>query len=407
MRFTNLLKFSIISLASIGMSAQTVTKLSTNQFQFVEGPVWDGSDVIYFSDIPQSKVMSYTLSTSTFAEAFGSTNRSNGLMFDENLDLLVCEGEVGVITKRRLADGAILEVLAAVYNDRRFNEPNDLCVDKKGGIYFTDPNFTFTNQRDNRLYYRNSAGEISVQETFAANDTSSPANRDKPNGVIISPDGLTLYVDNTFSKNIYKYDINQETGVLSNKTLFGELPDNSANTGADGMTVDSDGKLYVTAKQAVHIFDGTQLAPINTITGFDENATNCTFGGAAKDILFVTAGTNLYQVTDLGVTGFRHPFDLPESGTLSTLDLSLKESVDAIYPMPVVNQDFTVKLNNNLSIEEVTLYSFTGAETPILGYTVVSGKELKVTLSEVISKGTYLLNMASSKGVISKRIVIK
>ncbi len=401
----NILKISAILLASLGLNAQTVTKLSTDQFEFVEGPVWDGDDVIYFSDIPASKVMSYTLSTNTFAEAFGNTNRSNGLMFNENFDLILCEGEAGRVTRRGI-DGTILEVLASEFNGVRFNDPNDLCIDKKGGVYFTDPNFVFTHQPENRLYYRNSAGEISIQETFAVNDASRPETRDKPNGVIISPDGLTLYVDNTFSKNIYKYDIDQTTGALSNKTLFGELPDNSANTGADGMAVDTTGKLYVTAKAAIHVFDGSQLAPISTITGFNESVTNCTFGGTAKDILFATGGRNLYQITGLGVTGFQHPFDLPEP-TLSVNEVEIDQNIDAIYPMPVIDHDFTVKLTNDIVVEDVMLYSLNGTEFPVTGFNVVSGKEIKVSLNKALDKGTYLFNIGTSGGLIGKKIVIK
>ncbi len=401
----NILKISALLLASLGLNAQTVTKLSTDQFEFVEGPVWDGTDIIYFSDIPASKVISYTLSTNTFAEAFGNTNRSNGLMFNKDFDVIVCEGAAGRITRREV-DGTILETLASEFNGIRFNDPNDLCIDKKGGIYFTDPNFVFTHQPENRLYYRNSEGEISIQETFPNNDTSTPDNRDKPNGVIISPDGLTLYVDNTFSKNVYKYDIDQITGALSNKTLFGELPDNSANTGADGMAVDASGKLYVTAKAAIHVFDGSQLAPISTITGFNESVTNCTFGGTDKDILFVTGGRNLYRITDLGVTGFQHPFDLPES-TLSVNEIEENETIDAIYPMPVINDDFIVKLTSDIIVDDVTLYSLTGAEFPISGFNVISGKEIKVSLDKALEKGTYLFNIGTSTGLIGKKIVIK
>ncbi|WP_010179830.1 SMP-30/gluconolactonase/LRE family protein [Aquimarina agarilytica] len=406
MIYRNLLKISLLALASFGINAQTVEKLSTNQFGFVEGPVWNGTDIIYFTDIPAKKVMSYTLSTNSFTEAFANSNGANGLMFNKDFDLISCETSSGQVTRRNVS-GEILEVLTSEYNGVRYNEPNDLCIDKKGGIYFTDPNFQNTSQEANRLYYRNSAGEVSIQETFAANDTSNPANRDKPNGVIISPDGLTLYVDNTFSKNVYKYDIDQTTGALSNKTLFGELPDNSANTGADGMAVDTDGKLYVTAKAAIYVYDGSQLAPINTITGFSESVTNCTFGGAAKDILFATGGNNLYRITGLGVTGVQHPFDLPEAGTLSVNEVEELETIDAIYPMPVVNDDFTVKLTNSINVEEVTLYSFTGTEFPILGFNVISGKELNVSLNEALVKGTYLLNIGTTNGVMSKKIMIK
>ncbi len=281
--------------------AQTVEKLSNNQFEFVEGPVWDDADVIYFSDIPASKVVSYRLSTGAFSDAFTNTNRPNGLMFNSNFDLLVCEGGVGAIT-RRTTSGNILETVVNSFAGTRFNGPNDLCVDKKGGLYFTDPDFESSSQQENRLYYRNSVGAVSIVDNFM---------KGKPNGVIISPNGQQLYVNNTFSKQVFRYDINQGNGALSNRIVFGEIPDNAENTGADGMTMDTNGRLYVTAKGAVHVFDGSRLAPVQTVV-IPEFATNCTFGGMNKDILFVTAGKNLYKVTGLNATGVHHPFDLPK-----------------------------------------------------------------------------------------------
>ncbi|KAA1248105.1 SMP-30/gluconolactonase/LRE family protein [Aquimarina sp. RZ0] len=291
----------MLGLTVFKIAAQTPEKLSNDQFEFLEGPVWDGSDIIYFSDIPASKVLAYSLSAGTFSDAFTNTNRPNGLMFNENLNLLVCEGGSGKITRRNV-NGTIIETLVDQFNGLRFNGPNDLCIDKNGGFYFTDPDFESSSQPQNRLYYRNSAGIINVQDNFAGG---------KPNGVIISPDGRFLYVNNTFSKYIFRYTIDQTSGALSDRINYGELPDNSENTGADGMAVDTSGKLYVTAKRTLQIFDGSQQAPINTIL-FPENTTNCTFGGINKDILFVTAGKNLYRVTGLNATGVQHPFDLPE-----------------------------------------------------------------------------------------------
>ncbi|WP_138940625.1 SMP-30/gluconolactonase/LRE family protein [Aquimarina agarivorans] len=300
MKFFRIMKISAFALFSMNMSAQTVTKLSANQFQFTEGPVWDGVGTIYFSDIPASKVVAYNLNTNSFTDTFVNANRPNGLMFNENFDLIVCEGEAGRITRRSVT-GQVLETLASEFNGIRLNDPNDLCIDKSGGIYFTDPNFVFTNQPENRLYYRDPSGNITAQDAFG---------RGKPNGVIISPDGKFLYLDNSESTAVYRYDINQTTGTLSNRILYGTLA-GSNDSGADGMAVDTNGRLYVTSRSTVQIFDGTRLTAVQTIN-FPEKATNCTFGGVNKDILFVTASQNLYQVTGLGVIGVQHPFDLPE-----------------------------------------------------------------------------------------------
>ncbi len=303
MNYLQFMKIGALALFSINTYAQSPVKLSNNQFQFVEGPVWDGSNIIYFSDIPANKVVSYNINTKTFSDVIVNANRPNGLMFTKDYDLLVCEGSAGRIT-RRTVNGQLLETIADTFNGVRLNDPNDLCIDKKGGIYFTDPNFVFTHQPENRLYYRDASGNISSQDAFA---------RGKPNGVIISPDGKYLYLDNSESTVVYRYNIDAATGNLSNRIQYGTLA-GANDSGADGMAVDTDGKLYVTSRSTVQVFDGSRLTAVRTIN-FPEKATNCTFGGVNKDILFVTAGQNLYEVTGLGVIGVQHPFDLSENTT--------------------------------------------------------------------------------------------
>ncbi len=292
--------FVFLLIITLPLSGQEAIKLSSDQFKFTEGPVWDGTDIIYFTDILNSNVISYTLSSGTFSKAFGDTNRGNGLMFTKDFHLLICEGGVGKINKR-LVDGTILETLVETYHEKRFNSPNDLCIDKHEGIYFTDPTWSTQYQSSNNLYYRKKDGKIILLDSFGDN---------KPNGVIISPDGLYLYLNDSNSTIIYRYTINQKTGMLSDRINFATIidPKGSNITGADGMAVDTKGNLYVTAKYTVQVFD-INGKPKTTIN-FPEKATNCTFGGKDKNILFVTAGKNLYKVNIPDVTGFQHPFDL-------------------------------------------------------------------------------------------------
>ena len=318
MTYHNPLKILLLVLISFRVYPQVVTKLSNNQFQFVEGPVWDGTNTIYFSDIPANKIVSYNIETKMFSDAIVNANRPNGLMFTKDYDLLVCEGSAGRITKRTVS-GQLLDTLVATFNGVRLNDPNDLCVDKKGGIYFTDPNFVFTHQSENRLYYRDTSGNVTAQDAFG---------RGKPNGVIISPNGKYLYLDNSESTAVYRYDIDAATGNLSNRIQYGTLA-GANDSGADGMAVDTDGKLYVTSRSTVQVFDGSRLTAIRTIN-FPEKATNCTFGGINKDVLFVTASKNLYEVSGLGVTGVQHPFDLLEIMQPIDTDNSLDTDGDGV-----------------------------------------------------------------------------
>ncbi len=286
----------------IGIQSQNVEKLSNDQFRFTEGPVWDGIDAIYFVDLPDSEVFKYTISTSSFSLAFDGTNKGNGLMFNEAEEFVICEGGLNRL-QRRSKTGNELELLANTYDGMTFNKPNDLCIDKKGGIYFTDFSNDALPQLTNRLYYRTNTGNIMALLDY---------NLDKPNGVIISPDGSKLYVSNTLSVVIRRFDIALD-GSISNGIDFVTLidPDNDGNSGADGMTVDTKENLYVTSQAGVQIFNKSGVL-INKIS-IPEKPTNCTFGGVNKDCLFITAKKNLYKIELPGVTGVRHPFDLPEN----------------------------------------------------------------------------------------------
>ena len=109
---------------TLALFSQTPIKLSSGQFGFAEGPVWDRSDKIYFSDITNRKVFTYSVSNNTFDTAFSviSPARTNGLMFNNALDLIVCEFRDGQVTKRN-ASGTIVRTFATgILN------ANDLCI---------------------------------------------------------------------------------------------------------------------------------------------------------------------------------------------------------------------------------------------------------------------------------------
>lgn len=288
---------------NLSIQAQTVTKLSTDQFKFIEGPVWDGDDLIYFSDVAAKKVYTYSVSKNAFTLAFdNNAGGCNGLMFDKDYNLIVCEFHGGNIAKRKVS-GELINMLTTGYNNIPFDNPNDLCIDKKGGIYFTDPTDKASpGQESRRIYYITPQGELTIAEDGKGYVY--------PNGVIISPDGKTLYANDSTSHDIYKYDIDEATAAISNKTLFTTLTnanDGNPKSRADGMALDTEGNLYITSKLTIQIFNnkGEAIGVLN----FPEPATNCSFGNHDKKTLYVTATKNLYSV-DLTKTGFQHPFDL-------------------------------------------------------------------------------------------------
>lgn len=280
-------------------NAQAPIKLSTDQFKFVEGPTWDGQEFIYFSDIPNKKIHKYSIKTGKFQLAFNNKDGCNGLMLDKDNTLVICEIKTGQLTKRK-TDGSLVEILSTGFNNIRFDTTNDLCIDNKGGIYFTDPSWrTKPYQPERRIYYLTPDKKTKI---------ASFGGYKLPNGVIISSNHKYLYVNDSSVQTIYRYKIKKD-GSLHKKEPFATLNDSNdgdPKSGADGMAIDIEGNLYVTAKKTLQVFN--KKGKLIQVINFPEKTTNCIFGGKDKKTLFVTASKNLYAVK-LDKTGFHHPFD--------------------------------------------------------------------------------------------------
>jgi gluconolactonase len=256
-----------------------VEKLA-GDFKFTEGPAADADGNVYFTDIPNHLILIWTLDNKldTFRTQSG---RANGLFFDGNQNILVCEGETGRITSTNPEGDYI--AIASKYDGKRFNQPNDLWPDAKGGVYFTDPKYgdddKELSQDGMHVYYIKPDRKtvIRVCDDF-----------EKPNGIIGSLDGKIIYITDAQGGRTYKYDV-QNDGTLINKTLFVEL-------GCDGMTVDGSGNVYLTpsGKNLVSIYNpsGVLLDSIQV----PEAPSNVCFGGKDNTQLYITARTSLYRV---------------------------------------------------------------------------------------------------------------
>jgi len=169
--------------------------------------------------------------------------------------------------------------LAEQYNSKKFNGPNDLWIDPRGGIYFTDPRYGNRDdmeQDGEHVYY---LSPDLKQLTRVIDDMI------RPNGVLGTPDGKTLYVADHGDSKTFAYKINPY-GSLSDKQLFTSM-------GSDGLTMDELGNLYLTA-EAVRIYspEGEYIEEILT----DERPANVCFGGKDGKTLYITARTSLYAV---------------------------------------------------------------------------------------------------------------
>ncbi|MBC8289368.1 MAG: SMP-30/gluconolactonase/LRE family protein [Planctomycetes bacterium] len=282
---------------------------------FTEGPAWHPSGNVYFSDIANNRIMRRDR-TGALHVYRSESGRTNGLCFDQLGRLLCCEGG-GAESNRRVTrielDGTIT-VLADSFGGKRINSPNDCTIDSKGRIYFTDPR------------YRSKAGveqwdkDGNIIEGVYRIDAPGKVTRilthevQRPNGIAISPDENWLFVADNMNdgagnnRKLWRFQRNSDGSVdaKSRKLLF----DWGNERGPDGMAIDKQGRLYVTAgfnfpnppaetankfKAGVYVIspEGKQLGfipvPIDMIT-------NCAFGDKDFRTLYITAGHKLWSI---------------------------------------------------------------------------------------------------------------
>lgn len=258
------------NLTAPGASATAVVTNGT----FFEGPAADVNGNVFFSDIAANTI--YKLSNAGALSVFRTNSGgSNGLAFDKYGNLIACEGTTGRIVSISPQGG--VSVIATQYNSLRFNEPNDLWIAPNGGIYFTDPVFFGTQTQDGQHVYYINPARTTVTRVIA--------DMVKPNGIVGTADGSTLYVSDYGAGATYKYTINPD-GTLTGKTLFVAL-------GSDGMEIDSDGNVYLTTDDVqVYSSAGVKLQTINVL----DRPTNLCFAGADRRTLYITTEAALYAV---------------------------------------------------------------------------------------------------------------
>ena len=190
------------------------------------------------------------------------------------------------------------------YQGKLLNGPNDVWVRPDGGLYFTDPFYK-------RPYWKRGPKEQDGERVYYLAPDHKTLTRviddlKQPNGIIGTPDGKTLYVADIGAGKTYAYDI-QPDGTLADKRLFCEL-------GSDGMTIDSEGNVYLTGK-GVTVFDptGKQIEHIDVPEPWTANV--C-FGGKDRQTLFITASKGLYAIAHARQRG-RQPVAVPHPRPLS------------------------------------------------------------------------------------------
>jgi gluconolactonase len=262
-------------------------KLVSNQFKFTEGPAVDKKGNVFFTDQPNDKIWKYS-TDGELTVFLDKTGRSNGMYFDKKGNLLTAADEKNELWS--ISPDKKITILLDNFQGKLFNGPNDLWIDSKGGIYFTDPYYQ-------RPYWERKKTELDGQHVYYLTKGKTvpvivDSNLVKPNGIVGSADGKSLFVADIGDKKTYKYEISKN-GTLINRALFAEM-------GSDGMTLDNKGNLYLTGR-GVSVFNssGKQIEQIE-LPGWTANV--C-FSGKNRDVLFITSSTAVYtlQMTVKGI----------------------------------------------------------------------------------------------------------
>jgi gluconolactonase len=269
------------------IAAGTMPELVQETFVFTEGPVAAPDGGLYFTDVRAEKI--YRLDAagkiSVLVERSGG---ANGLSVNRDGEVFWVEG-TGKRVVKWSRDGA-MTALAASTDARPFLAPNDLMLDTKGGIYFTDPGPrpVVAGRPTGVIYLPPGSQQPVVLDDQVA----------RPNGLTLTTDGKTLIVADTIGITLFAYDV-QPDGTVRNKRTFAAVRDIAPGqeSGADGIAIDRDNRLYVTTVTGVQVFDaaGVYLGTIKVA----RQPANVAFSGPGKRTLYITAREGLYKVAML------------------------------------------------------------------------------------------------------------
>jgi gluconolactonase len=289
----------LLDLVSEGV---VVDKISTGH-RFTEGPVWHHRDrVLTFSDVFGRKMHRWTEQggTVTLRDPSGE---GNGNTYDHQGNLITCEHQNRRIS-RTLADGTI-ETVVDRYEGGRFNSPNDVICAPNGDLIFTDPTFGLRQPDGTMLeqeypcagVFRFSPADGSLR--LLVEDVVSP------NGLALSDDGKTFYVDDSRELNVRAFDV-ADDGSLSNSRVVCKVEYQEESALPDGMKLDSLGNLYVTPNNRLGVWvyapDGTLLGMIGVgeersiFRDAPGGPANLCWGGDDWQTMFVTAVSSVYRL---------------------------------------------------------------------------------------------------------------
>ncbi|HEX5168494.1 MAG TPA: SMP-30/gluconolactonase/LRE family protein [Cyclobacteriaceae bacterium] len=289
-------------------------KKTRPELTFSEGPKWLNGK-IYFSNMyfdaswggDPGKSSTVELDPSgSYKNITAGRMQTNGLYPYKNGNLVVCD-MMGHRVVEMTTRGEVVKVLADKYDGKPIDGPNDVVTDAKGGFYFTDPQFTMEpekSQPGRAVYYVSAEGKITR--------LTEPNEFAMPNGIVLSPDGKTLYINNCYDDEswfpvnsekdnfIWAYDVNED-GTISGGRKFAQLfltgnvlDRKGKSSSADGMAIDKEGNLYVATYYGVQIFNskGEYIGMIN-LPSFP---VSLCFGDPDMKTLYVVSYSKVFKI---------------------------------------------------------------------------------------------------------------
>lgn len=278
----------------------TPIQLIREGFQGTEGPVGLADGSLLFTETVANRI-TRIWPDGTVTPYLDNTNGANGLGFTASGDLYavqVLRTRVGIIHPASRA-----RTLTEGFEGKPFGRPNDLVVDARGNVYFTDsgangalpPGAPEPNKP--AVYRIGSNGEVK----------RLIADIERPNGIQLSPDDQVLYVANTLGEHVLAYDLRAD-GSVGPKRLFGKLDGiektpTGVSSGADGLAVDAEGRVYVAANAGIQVFSPQGLSL--GVIPLPKRPQNIAFAGPDKKTLYAVGRGAVYRLAVLtpGVSG--------------------------------------------------------------------------------------------------------
>ncbi len=253
-------------------------ELVAGGYMFVEGPQWrEAEGVLLFTDIPASTIYQYAPGSAAPTVFRMPSGESNGLAIDQTGAVISAQHNNHMIAR----DG---NEIVSIFENNRLNSPNDVIVDSDGTIYFTDPPYGLPDgviaQPFNGVYRIAPNGDVTAEYRGAMSE--------RPNGIGLSLDSKTLYVDDTVDGKLWAFPI-MSGGALGTRTMLA-----MTSGGPDGLAIDAAGNIFVTTTAGIDVFapSGTKWGTISV----PMQPSNCAFGDADHKTLYITARTALYKV---------------------------------------------------------------------------------------------------------------